>query len=77
MDADSKLHYWISLAGGRTELEWMDELVGALDLGPDADIYAARDGAYPFVQIKGGTTALPVTVEIVDMPAPELPEVEW
>ena len=68
------LHYWISLAGGRTELEWMDELVGALDLG--VNIYGPL-GAFPFVQIKGGTTALPVTVEIVDMPAPALPEVEW
>jgi hypothetical protein len=66
----STLHFWISLADGRTELEWMENLVGEMDLPQDCSDY------HHFVQIKGGSLAHSVAIEIVERQY-ELPEVEW
>ena len=67
------LHYWVNLAHNRTELEWMDNLVGEIS----TDYDGMKDALYPFVQIKGGSSAQPVAIEVVDMPPPSLPAVEW
>ena len=69
-----KLHYWISLNDGRTELDWMDNLVGELDWEDQW-----REEWFPFVQVKGGSEAEPAAIDIVGYPhlQSELPEVEW
>ena len=65
-----KLHFWISLVDGRTELEWMDNLVGEMDAPYQCDDW------HNLVQVKGGSSTNPVVIEVVTVQY-ELPQVEW